>query len=500
MGGLLAFAAGCQEYGVQDAPDGGFAGPEIEVTPTSITFGPTAGPVSDTFTVKNTGSSTLHTSEIRLDVGEGAFTLLEVGPFDVEPAEEHQVEITYTPAGALTYGQVTVLSDDADEPEVPVQLEGLGETPALEIHPPDHIFGTLCADSVVLTLENVGVADLVITALDYRTAFPDLVLTSDLALPLTLGPSESAPVTVDYLPVSGVPVSGELSVTSNDPRGERIATQSSELSPEGTSETFVVEADPAIDILFAIDKSGSMVDDARNLGNAFADFITEVDLVTNDWQIGVVTKDAGCFNNGILSPVVPNYEAEFDDAVSGLGLTSGDLTEALLALTDEALQETSAGGCNFGFLRPGAVLHVVLVSDEPEQSGQPADYWIDRWQAEMSDPNLLVVSAVADAFSGCEDGASGYVEAATLTGGLLLDICNANWGTFAAQLGGASAQSLLTFLLGATPDPGTISVAVDGTTYPNGWHYDPIRNAVVIDVELPEGAVVEITYVALGCE
>jgi hypothetical protein len=100
---------------------------------------------------------------------------------------------------------------------------------------------------------------------------------------------------------------------------------------------------------------------------------------------------------------------------------------------------------------------------------------------------------------GCSGDGTGYLEAANATGGLVLNLCDRAWSSFATQLGSASAQGLLTFLLSSQPDPSTIVVVVDGTAYTAGWHYDPVRNAVVIDVELPDGAVVEITYTSIGC-
>ena len=44
----------------------------------------------------------------------------------------------------------------------------------------------------------------------------------------------------------------------------------------------------------------NLAQDRRTVG-------TTIDQVTNDWQIGVVTKDTGCFNNGVLSPAVPAF-------------------------------------------------------------------------------------------------------------------------------------------------------------------------------------------------
>jgi len=78
-------------------------------------------------------------------------------------------------------------------------------------------------------------------------------------------------------------------------------------------------------------------------------------------------------------------------------------------------------------------------------------------------------------------------------------VCNSNWGVFAADLGQASIAAVQSYVLAAQPDPATLVVEVDGVAYPNGWHYDAARNAVVIDVDLPEGAVVTITYTSIGC-
>ncbi len=492
----------CSDYSVQPAPGRGDAGADIEVAPAALSMGPAGSgeSVTDGFVVRNVGTETLHVTGLSLASGAAAFTLLDDGPFDVAPGEEVRVEVAFSPPAALTYGEVLVASDDPDEPEVPVALEGLGQVPALEITPDHHTFTAQCPDDVALTLENVGLEVLRVTGADYD-APPDLSIGALGPFPFDLAPGQSVAVTVSYDPSgSGNGTQGRLTVASTDPRGDREAIQGIEtLGGDEVRERFVIEGDPPIDILFAIDKSCSMSDDTRALGNAFEEFIADVDAATQSWRIGVVSKDSGCFNQGIIRPNTPDYDRVFLDAVSSLDLfASTDLTEALLALVDVSLRQLGAGECNEGFVRPNALLHIVTVSDEPEQSGQRWDHWVGRYQAGMSDPDLVVVSVVAD-LSGCEAGAAGYVEAAAATGGLALDICSPNWNNFAAQLGAASAEALNTFLLGAVPDPDSIVVEVDGEVRAGGWHYDPVRNALVIDVDLPEGTVVTVTYDAVGC-
>ena len=52
------------------------------------------------------------------------------------------------------------------------------------------------------------------------------------------------------------------------------------------------------DIIFAVDQSCSMDDDAANLASNFSSFIGQLSNYSNDWQIMVVNDDNGCTNLG----------------------------------------------------------------------------------------------------------------------------------------------------------------------------------------------------------
>ncbi|MBX2801460.1 MAG: choice-of-anchor D domain-containing protein [Myxococcales bacterium] len=501
----VALSLSCSDYNVRDADGVPLGQVGISVDPQALTFGParTGQQEVQTFTVSNLGFSVVEVAELRLDVGGEAFTVQTDAPFTLEPNASHTVDVAFVPAGQLTFGQVTVVSDDPVTPEVPVELEGLGEVPALEITPGSHVFPTICDDQVVLTMENVGVDDLVITGMSYESSSEDLQLLHNLSLPVTLPPQTQVQAMVQYRPDGPSVALAELEVESNDPRGVRTADQQSEAAGSEVTETFEVQENPSADILFAVDKSCSMNEEARNLGIAFEDFITEIDQVTNDWRIGVVTKDHGCFNRGVITAKTPNYENVFLDAVSGFQpFADDDLTEALLELVDISLRQTGPAGCNAGFVRGNAVLHVVAVSDEPEQSGQPWSHWITRWQNEMSDPNLVMVSAVVDSDTSGDCGQYGteYIPAAQGTGGVVLDVCTSAWGNHASALGVATANSLDTFLLSALPDPTTLEVTFDGKPAPaRAWSYDDTRNAIVLNGDLPAGTEVGVNYQSIGC-
>jgi len=497
---LALVVTGCSEYNVrpqQQGEDG--VDPDIEVTPPSLTLGPlaTGEEETSTFVIANIGEAALDVDEVSIGVGGDAFEILDPGPFLLDPGAEQEVRVRFVPVGEVSFGQAVIVSDDPDTPEATVDLEGLGEVPALQISPETYLFPGICEDSVVLELKNVGLSDLVVTDLSYEGS-PELAMDNVPAVPLTLAPGAARDVTVRFTPLGATTALGTLTASSNDPRGDRTAEQEVEGSGDRVVETYTVQADPPVDILFAIDKSGSMISESRALGNAFDSFISEIDTVTDDWQIGVVVKDGGCFEEGIITADLPDYEQTFKNATSGGLFAAGDLTEALLELSDNALEKTAPGLCNEGFVRGNALLHVIAVSDEPEQSGMPWDHWVGRWQTRMSDPNLVMVSGVV-ALGNCGAEPEGYEEAAQGTGGLLLDVCSSDWGNYAQQLGQASANSLLTYLLSTEPDVDSIEVSVDGTTYEGGWEYDPVRNAVIINVEVPEGSEVEISYVSTGC-
>ena len=499
----LLLSSACQEYNVQPKHDlEGDVAPDILVTPAALQFGPIASDDSEVqrFTIENVGEAALDIASVQIESGANSFAILT--PIEnqlLEVGEIVDIDVRFQAAVDQNFGRALVFSNDPDTPEAPVDLFGLGEVPMLDITPDFHRFPTACDDAIQIKLENIGLEPLVIDTISY-SAPGDLTLTDTNALPVTLLPTEYTVVDVIYTPSGIGQVVGTIEIGSNDPRGVQSANQEAEPGDGAlVVEEFEIEADPPIDILFAIDKSGSMTEEARNLSDAFLDFIQEIDIATQDWQIGVVTKDNGCFNNGIILPATPNYGQVFRDAATGIQVVQTDLTEALLELSYNALTETGPGKCNNGFVRYGAVLHMILVTDEPEQSGQPWDHWVNLYKANMWDPQMLVISSVVDEFSSCGSGPAGYIEASNDTGGLVLDVCDSNWGAFAADLSQASIAAVQSYVLAAQPDPASIVVEVDGVAYPNGWHYDPVRNAVVVDVDLPEGAIVTITYMSVGC-
>jgi hypothetical protein len=251
--------------------------------------------------------------------------------------------------------------------------------------------------------------------------------------------------------------------------------------------------------MFLVDHSCSMDDDQARLANNFSYFIQNLDSYTNDWHVMVVGGDDGCKagSAGILKPTTAGYESKFSTAVkqgTGSYLTEALLTPAALA-TEEAAKGSS--GCNANFMRDGALLHIIMVSDEPEQSSGSWSNYVNRIQAAKGSASLVKLSAiVGDYPGGCgsADPGTGYYDAVNYTGGEFLSICASSWSSYMTALAKASI-SVDTYELQATPVESTIKVLVNDVEVTSGWYYDEASNTVVFEKDIPEGGdVVKVSY------
>ena len=256
--------------------------------------------------------------------------------------------------------------------------------------------------------------------------------------------------------------------------------------------------DPPSDIVFLVDQSQSMDDDQRRLGDNFSTFISSLAAYTSDWQIAVINDDNGCSNSGLLTSATSGYAAIFQAAVASGG---GNWTESLLSVATTGIEKTDSGECNFGFLREDAMLHLIFVSDEPEQSPGTWSTYVNQIVAKKgSASNVRMSGVVGPAGAGsCAQPGTGYHEAIAATGGVQLDICS-DWATEAnlAELAEASVFQD-SYELTHSPVIETIRVEVNGIERSSGWSYDPGSNTVLFSADVPtEGAEVEISYAGLA--
>lgn len=507
---LLSLAlAGCSEFELINKPLGedGDA-PDIELDPSSLEFGLLSSGQTEvqTFTVRNVGESTLNVSDIVIGAGLSFEILGPEVEFDLEPGEETTVDVEFSPTGAdENFGQVLVMSDDPDTPEAPVDLLGHGAVPDLVIEPASFNFGSAfipCGATVDLTLSNVGSEELIITEMDY-TSGGELSIPLDVIrtqLPIRLGPGDSSVVTVTYEPRSAGSDTGVLEVTSNDPAGVETADQNGEGAyVDEENEQHTEPGQPSVDVVMLVDQSGSMDNNQNAVDQGIPPFIAELQNLS-DWQMSLIVDDNGCARGGVMDQSTPNVEQLISNNVFS-GTTSFQyLTEKLLQLTSVALGQTGPGQCNEGMIRPGALLHVMVLSDEREQSGTNWATWVADFESYVSAPDYLKVSSIVDVNSSCGDGSgpSGYLDASNYTGGSVLNICNAGWGSQLTDIASEVLAGIRTYNLSQPADPSTLVVTVNGVPTTD-FTYNPATNSITInDPPVGEGDVVDISYGVLS--
>ena len=107
---------------------------------------------------------------------------------------------------------------------------------------------------------------------------------------LVLAP-ESFKVDADFVRF-GTTYTGGFEVESNDPDGvQHVAIQGIGMFMSTLEQEWVNPAQSPTDILFVLDRSGSMQDDLDVLAANFDTFINELSNHASDWQVMVVTDD-----------------------------------------------------------------------------------------------------------------------------------------------------------------------------------------------------------------
>ncbi len=273
-----------------------------------------------------------------------------------------------------------------------------------------------------------------------------------------------------------------------------------EANDDPVTEIFLTEGAPA-DIIFYGDTSNSMDRRLATLGDNLETFADRLGDLASDWQLLAVTGPSGCGIGGILTSDDPDYVQKFAD---GITTKPTDDTQDEMGLQNVAEAVVQAnGGCNNGFLRDDASLHIIILSDEEDESPgfdtNPTSYWgtyVDTIIAAKGNADKVLISSIAGPVpDGCDnvEPANGYWDAVQATNGEFLSICE-EWD---GELGALADISITidTFVLKGNPDPDTIEVQVEGVVVTN-WAWSPPQNAVVFTSDPPFGGQeVAITFV-----
>jgi len=311
------------------------------------------------------------------------------------------------------------------------------------------------------------------------------------------------------------------------------------------TDVFYQEARAEVDILFVVDSSESMQEEQLRLATRFDDFIVYMDQVETlmDFHIGVITTDIDADNPDrarllgyppVLTRDVVGYVDLFKErvqvGVDGSGMEQG-LEASYLALSEPLVSDV-----NQGFLRPGAELVLIYVSDENDCSDRgglpgedycyldayqddlvPVSEYVDGFREIKGDRELVVSFAIVGPLdtSSCENTLPGkrYHDMANRLGGATGSICSEDFAGIMDNLGLSVSGIRSAFPLSYAAVEDSIEVWIcwdepceEGTGYAvapsekDGWTYDHDTTYLTFHgPAVPErGTVIYVSYGVAG--
>lgn len=285
------------------------------------------------------------------------------------------------------------------------------------------------------------------------------------------------------------------------------------------SDTFIQETVEAVDILWVIDNSCSMGEEV-NFTTAnypmFMQFFIDTGL---DYHIAIVSTDMDAANQRgkfignpkIITPATPDPVTAFSNNAHMLNTPNGSATERGLDAAYTALNEPLISNENSGFLRDDALLFIIVISDEPDQSRNVtvSEFvsWLDTIKGpnneELSslsavvglDPNSLTPSYCSSSHGTADPGLH-YYDVANQTGGIVYSICEEDWDPILTSLGLEASGLKKQFFLSKIPVIDTINVTVEGVAE-SRWTYNSTSNSILFDDDAvpDEGEVIVVEYI-----
>jgi hypothetical protein len=321
------------------------------------------------------------------------------------------------------------------------------------------------------------------------------------------------------------------------------------LPPDVRVDVFPQISRAQLDAVFVVDNSRYMTVHQKRVADSFHRFVAYLALNQIDWHLGLVTSDItnapGQYQGSgkhYFAASDSNVEQAVGQTVIAFG-TAGNPISAVLQQADLALR-----GPPDGFLRAGAALFIVLVTDDDDPWSQGEDLYYYRSFKEAKgagNDGLVRMSVLAGVPpSGCTipdpqnpqntffaQPAARLQGLAQKMGGSLHNICDPNFDAVFDQLGATAAGLRHNFRLTSPPVLSTLAVSVrapcdvkraalsackqisdecgesppglvctPNNTTVDGWSYDAATLSLVFTGAAvpPRGSVVEAQYKAVA--
>ena len=179
-------------------------------------------PADWTFTVSNIGGGSLTVESVVTD-GDGFMDNMDEG-FVLESGASQEIMVTFSPDAPEEYvGSVTITSNDEDEGEVVIELDGFGflNAPVITLSAEAYDFGELFVndtDEWSFEIGNDGETDLNVEDITVEGMYFSI----DEEGGFSLEPGEVAEVVVTFAPEDAGEFEGMITIASDDPNGDAM--------------------------------------------------------------------------------------------------------------------------------------------------------------------------------------------------------------------------------------------------------------------------------------
>ena len=253
-----------------------------------------------------------------------------------------------------------------------------------------------------------------------------------------------------------------------------------------------------VDIIWVIDRSGSMQDEAAQITLGIETMMNA--LPETQWRLVMINISSIHTITDQKFPLIPGDTlADAESMYAGMNYSGKE--EGFTAL-QRYIQDNPYSTT---WMRNDASLLVVFVSDEDEQSGSsiynisPVSDFTNWLQNYRSNFHVTSIVHLPPAESQCNSNVTNvgdrYIEATDWFGGTVIDICTSDWSAGITEAALAVEPYEYLDLTKAVMYPDYIRVFINGQPQPpHTWTYDATLNRINF-VTIPDGgALVEVGY------
>ena len=203
-------------------------GSGLLASPGTIDFGnvPVGHEVDSSVNITNNNASSIVVSQV--NVSGQSFSLLSntSTPISIPAGGTFNLKIGFTPASTVAYsGQITLMDTAAKMiAQVPMQGQGLSQgAPQLTVSTSNLSFGSVTVNTATtqsLTLTSTGTSPVTVNSAAITGAGFTIVAQS---FPITLNPTQSVTLQVQFQPTSTGTASGQITISSNSTTGGTVS-------------------------------------------------------------------------------------------------------------------------------------------------------------------------------------------------------------------------------------------------------------------------------------